>query len=81
MRSSQGMSLELHVRLARASQASRDLIKHGANFGEQLFQGNFEESFSVLKSMGGDLVTIWNRLVVDDEDDDEEHVDENNERE
>ncbi len=65
VRSSEAASLGLQVRLARASQASKDLIEHGKKFAETLFQGNLTESLPVLKSMGGDLLTIWNRLVVE----------------
>lgn len=65
-------SAELGVRLRRAGLASRGFFAHGMQLGEALLQGNLEQSLSVLKNMGGDLVVIWNRLVADVEEETQE---------
>jgi predicted anti-sigma-YlaC factor YlaD len=67
MGSSREWSADMAARLKRAGEASRPLLRHGADLGAALLRGNLEEGLSVLKSMGGDLVSIWNRLVADEE--------------
>jgi len=65
LRSSGDFGAELGIRLRRAGLASHGFFSHGMELGEALLQGNLEQSLSVLKNMGGDLVVIWNRLVAD----------------
>jgi predicted anti-sigma-YlaC factor YlaD len=65
--SSREWRADMAVRLRRAGEASKPLLRHGADLGAALLRGNLQQGLSVLKSMGGDLVTIWNRLVAQDE--------------
>jgi hypothetical protein len=58
-------SAEMGVRLRNAGMVSHGFFAHSMELGEALLQGNLEQSLSVLKNMGGDLVVIWNRLVAD----------------
>ena len=76
VQSGRDLGVALSRRLKGAGNASEDLFRHAAQVGQALWSGDLEASKQRLKSIGGDLLSIWNHLVAppvmeEDEDNDE----------